>query len=241
MQLFIGMHDTNIARHFKAQRAVRYLEGEVICSSDMMPDRLYILVSGLARCSLLGPNGSERLLYYRRHGCLLGDTAFFGQQNLPQGLHVVAVKPCEVIWVTYPQFRSVLAEQPQLALAMLAQAHAKVASLLEQLEYATFTDTFSQVAALILALASEASTAYAATGHKLLLNMTHQTMAAATGRTRVTVTYALNRLQDLGVIRLHKGKIEVLDIGALERCADQAYRPLDRQVHPDGRPLTSAR
>lgn len=241
MQLFIGMHDTNIARHFKAARVMRYAEGEVICSSDMMPDRLFILVSGLARCSLLGPNGCERLLYYRRHGCLLGDTAFFGQGNLPQGLHVVAVEPCEVIQVTYPQFRSVLAEQPQLALALLAQAHAKVASLLEQLEYATFTDTFSQIAALILALVSEASATSPPPGNRLLLNMTHQTMAAATGRTRVTVTYALNRLQDLGVIRLHKGKIEVLDIKALERCANQAYRPLDRQVHPDGHPLTSAR
>jgi CRP-like cAMP-binding protein len=44
-----------------------------------------------------------------------------------------------------------------------------------------------------------------------LIRMTHQSMAAATGRTRVSVTHALSKIQEAGAIRLSRASIEVLD------------------------------
>jgi hypothetical protein len=58
-------------------------------------------------------------------------------------------------------------------------------------------------------------------------------MAAATGRSRVSVTYSLGRLQSAGAIRLHRGRVEVLDekmLLRLSRKEDASFVPYAREA-----------
>lgn len=219
----MGTRGIDIRQYFPNCKVVQYQAGEVVCDINSARTTVYILLEGLVRVNLMSSNGSERLLHYRRNGCFMGDTSCFGQNDLPLGLCAVAVEPSQVMEIPHDEFRSVLATTPDLGLTLLRQAHEKIASLMDQLEYAAFGNTVCQLAALIGAIAQEARAAGSHNEDRVRLNMTHQMMAAATGRTRVMVTYALNRLQDLGVLRLHKGQIEVLDLAALARYADPAY------------------
>lgn len=173
--------------------------------------------------SILSTQGAERLLFYGHPGCLLGDTMCFGRQSdVPQGVRALAVTPCEVAKMPQREFRQRCVDHPELTLALLRRAYCKVAGLIEQLEYATFRDTTCQAAALLHAFWMETKRTSPSGDSAHLLNITHQMIAAATGRTRVSVTYALNRLRGLGAIKLHRGRIEVVDEEVLARYADEA-------------------
>lgn len=223
MNPFLHFGDDQLARHFGDYQVVRHADGDVVCDGFSARHFVYIVRSGMVRVSLLSMKGSERLLFYGRSGSLMGDTMCFSpQKDVPEGLRVVSMGPCEVIRVSHEKFRAACARDPELAMGVIARSYSKVSRLIEQLEYATFRDTTCQLAALLQALAQEAYPEGARSAPRLL-HMTHQSMAAATGRTRVSVTYALNRLQESGAIRLSRGHIEVVDDGLLDEFAQEAH------------------
>lgn len=228
MNLFLYIDDYDVCQYFATCRTVRYGDGEVICDPEVARHSVFIVRKGMVRVSLLSANGTERLLFYGRPGCLLGDIMCFTEKDLPESLQAVAAGPCEVLRVSHEQLRAACARNPDLAMALLAYAYSKLNSLIHQLDYATFRDTCSQLAALLHAFVQEARAAGTVPERHCLLHMTHQTLAAATGRSRVTVTYALNRLQDLGAIRLHRGRIEILDEAVLARHAKANQEPQER-------------
>jgi len=55
------------------------------------------------------------------------------------------------------------------------------------------------------------------------LKMTQQLIAEMLGVRREGVTVAARELQDLGMIRYHRGHITVVDRAAMERCAGECY------------------
>lgn len=212
MKPFLHWDEDDLAPHFERSRIVTKREGELICDVRSTRNNIYILRSGLLRVSLLSAKGAERLLFYGKPGCIVGDTMCFGhKEDVAPSLRVIAVVQCQLISVAHDEFRAACIHNPELAMSLLARAYSKIASLIEQLEYASFHDTSSQVAALIHAFASERRDSGSSAGTMRLLHMTHQMMADVTGRTRVSVTYALNRLQHAGAIRLYRGRIEVLN------------------------------
>lgn len=220
MNPFVHLDEDGLLDYFDACRSISHDDGDLVCDDASASENIYIVRSGTVRVSILSHNGGERLLFYGRSGCLLGDTLCFSEQaEVPVGLQVIAMGPCEVVTLSHQRFRAICATDVRVAAAVISRAYSKVARLIEQLEYATFRDTTVQLAALVQALANEA--AGAGPGNQpVRVKMTHQMMAAATGRTRVSVTYGLNRLQEEGAIRLGRGYVEVIDAARLQRHVD---------------------
>jgi CRP-like cAMP-binding protein len=73
---------------------------------------------------------------------------------------------------------------PELTYALLERAHNKISNLIEQVEVAAFQNTTAQVARLLNALWLETNRSRGSLGD--LLRLTHQEIATATGRTRVS-------------------------------------------------------
>lgn len=117
------------------------------------------------------------------------------------------------------EFRQLCSENADLVLALLRRAYGKVSCLIDQLDYATFRDTTVQVAALLHALWVETKGTTRSSDSGDLFKVTHETIAAATGRTRVSVTYALKRLRTIGAVELYRGRIEVRDAAFLARLS----------------------
>lgn len=190
---------------FRNQPTEVYREGAFIGNHSSTRGRVLIVKSGTVRASILSPRGSERLLFYATPGCAIGDAMFFGEP-VNHGLRAVASTRCEIIKVRNGTFADALRDKPEVLMMMLTAACKKLTIAIEQLGYATFEDTTCQIADLLEAL----SGADADSTDTRVIRMTHQDLAEATGRTRVSITNALSRLQRAGMVRLSRGSIEVI-------------------------------
>lgn len=60
-----------------------------------------------------------------------------------------------------------------------------------------------------------------------VIQLTHQSLADMLGVQRTTVTAVTSALQERGLIRTHRGRVEVVDRGGLERAACECYRAVE--------------
>jgi CRP-like cAMP-binding protein len=220
MKTFLDRDPFDLGPFFSHCKSTYAEVGDLVCDSDSARRSVFLVRKGIVRCSILNSEGPERLTFYGSFGCLIGDTMCFGPKNdISDDLRAVAVTRCEIAKTSHSELKNHYANDPELALSLLRRAHAKVSILVEQLEYATFFDTTRQVAALLYALSAESKCCNFEHDSADLLQITHQTIAAATGRTRVSVTNALSRLRSIGAINLHRGRVEVVDEAALAQVA----------------------
>lgn len=215
MRPFVDSSDFDLSPYF-ARCPVLDFAADVLVFDVAKAERSIMLVeSGLVRVTVLNRDGAERMLYYKIQGGLLGDTSCFSGVDpvQPRGVRVVAVTPVRVRVMARLEFERLCRSNLDVTFALLKRAHRQIEHLAEQLAVATFQRTTAQVAGLIHALWLE--TQRADNGHGDLLRLTHQEIATATGRSRVSVTYAMNKLREHGAIGLHRGRIEVHDADAL--------------------------
>ncbi len=232
MQPFIQEDTFDVCRYFNGYRVRRYKDGDVVYDNHSAEDMIYIVRQGIVRVSMLSRQGFECLLFYGYPGCLLGDAMCFSLQTVSQGVLVVARGNCEVAQIKQSAFRAACAQHPELAMAVVRKAYVKFTSVLAQLEAAVFHDTVRQVASLVYAFSEQTRRKPDSRSEVSFLNITHQMLAAATGRTRVSITNALNRLQVEGAIRLRRCSIEVLDEKILLQYLDDV-RERDSEMRLD--------
>ncbi|MET0451856.1 MAG: Crp/Fnr family transcriptional regulator [Mycobacterium sp.] len=209
MKPFLSSADLDLTRFFEGARPLKFEPGAWIADIELLKEHALLITAGVIRISILTADGRERLLFYGSAGSIIGDYITFGDcANVPLGIQVHAISAVEALKLPQARLRAACAREPEILLSLLSWAYGKIATLIDQLESATFRDTTAQVAALLDAFDAESMRAGGSRG---LLDLTHQEIASATGRTRVSVTYALNKLQQAGVIALRRGHIDVLD------------------------------
>jgi CRP-like cAMP-binding protein len=225
--------DVDLRPLFEGRRRIRYQPGELINDRERSRTHVVLVTSGVVRASLITQRGAQRMLYYGVTGTVLGETGCFGDvSDLPPGIRGDALSEVETLCMPQREFRAAAEARPDIVLGLLRWTTRKVACLIEQLEAASFRDTTAQVAALLHAFWVETHRPDAPEANRRLLHVTHQDVASATGRSRVSVTYALNELQELGVVELHRGRVDVADPVRLRRISEQGSRPADRDVKP---------
>lgn len=213
MRPFLKLDCPALCEHFRSERGQIVEAGDFICDKLSTREHVVFIRSGTARISLVSPKGSERLLFFASSGCMFGDSMVFGRaEDVCLSLRGVAMDTCELIKVEHDVFRRTLVEHPELMWSVVDIAYRKFVIAIEQLEYAAFKDTESQVNDLLEAISNDGRGPDSPFAH-----MTHQDLADVTGRTRVSVTNALSRLRDAGKVRLSRGRVELLDRKA-DRC-----------------------
>lgn len=221
MKPFLSCDDLDMSPLFRTGRPVSFATGAKIADLDELMKHSLLITSGVIRISILTDSGRERLLFYGPAGSLIGDSITFGDHSeIPQGIQVHAISAVEALQLSHHDLRMACAAQPEVLLRLLSWAYGKIGTLIDQLEAATFRDTAAQVAALLEAFHAE-SRRVGPAGRSALLDLTHQTIASATGRTRVSVTQALNRMQRAGIIELRRGHIDVIDEERLAQIATE--------------------
>lgn len=242
MNPYVG-HVTNaLSNVTKGCRIVHFKPLRLVWDINSDPSRVYIITKGLIRFSILNSDGAERLMFYGKPGCIVGDILRLSRREDAEdfaGIRAVAVEVCEAAVMSDTEFLERCIREPELASVTITQAYQKIECLVQQLDQATFRDATRQVAGLLLALLRE--TRKNDGDEVRIVSSTHQMIASDTGKTRVTVTCALNSLQDVGAIRLRRGRIEILNEKMLvdrvktgrEDCvvpplADRAPRSIDR-------------
>jgi CRP/FNR family transcriptional regulator, cyclic AMP receptor protein len=169
-------------------------------------DCLYVVVSGRLKVMVGEADGKETIL------SILGPGEFFGEMGLiddnPRSASVVAIEPCELIAVTRTAFRRCLAENAELAMAVmrvlvrrLREADRKIGSL-------AMLDVYGRVARLLLDMSENVN------GQKVVTRrLSKQDIAKMIGASREMVSKVMKDLQTSGYIEVQGSTIVLLDPG----------------------------
>lgn len=179
-----------------------FLEGDRV-------DAIALLISGVVRVYKIGENGREITLYRFGNGqsCILTANAILNQTTFP-ALAIVE-KDSEAIMVPADTFRAWIDRYElwrDFVFKLLSQ---RLASVIEVVDEVAFRRMDARIAALLVDRARKLNP----------IHLTHQEIAAELGTSREVISRLLEDFTELGLIRLGRGQIEVLDPAGLQSRA----------------------
>ena len=202
--LFAGFPDEQLRTLVSVVTRRSAPRSSVIMATGDPIDSLYIVISGRLKVMMGDSEGKEVIL------SLLGPGEFFGEMGLiddsPRSATVVATEPCELISITKRDFKRCLAENFEMANAVmrglvrrLREADRKIGSL-------ALLDVYGRVARLLLDMAENVN------GQKIVTRrLPKQDIAKMIGASREMVSRVMKDLQIGGYIEVRGSTIVLRD------------------------------
>lgn len=188
-------------------------KGEVVFHEGDPGDTVHLVVSGHVFVRITTPQGDVATLR------VIGPGGHFGELALvapaARVATVRAVEGAETLVLSADTFTRLREQNPALDRALTAMMTAEVRRLSRQLVEALYLPVPKRVRRRLLDL----HRMYSVDGSTVALPFTQEDVAGLAGTTRPTANKELMALQESGVIRVGRGRIEVLDASALARRA----------------------
>ena len=195
-------------------RRRRFSRGDFVFHEGDPGDSMHLLAKGRVGIRVTTPLGDCATLM------VLGPGDYFGEMALispaPRNATAVAFEAAETLSIHREQFDELRAGKPGIDKFLLQAAIAEVRRLSHQLVEALYVPVDKRVLRRLLDLAalyrSEA-------GPPTIIPLTQVDLAQLAGTTRPTVNKVLRAAEDAGIVRIGRGRIEVLDAAALTQRA----------------------
>lgn len=195
-----------------AARPRRYERGEVIVRQGDEAGSLYIIETGRVSVRLLGPSGDSVILTVMGPGEVIGEMAVLVQRH-ERTASVQAVDDVVVRVLRKEDFDR-LRQQHAVVNDFLLHVLARRADRLSRLVMeAHHLPVDRRLARRLL----EAGRLFVGDRLPVVLPLTQDEIAQLAGTTRPTANQVLRRLEADGVVRLVRGRVELLDIAGLRR------------------------
>lgn len=200
----------DLASHARVESVAR---GRVLASEGDIPDRLGVVVAGKVKIYHLGADGRELTFETVTSGEPIGAVAALAGSRYPAT--VEAATDATIAWLPRETLFELIESQPSVARSLVADLARRVVNFTEVATTLSM-DVPSRVAGFLFqrALAGGHTTS---DGLVVGLGMTKGELAAALGTVPETLSRALARLRDDGVLEVRGREVVVKDVGALAR------------------------
>ena len=189
-----------------------YEKGEVIFFENDSVKKLYLLVNGKVKLSMLSAEGKEKVLTILQEGDIFGELSLFDED--PHPLTAEVMDDARLLIIPWNEMEKMIQDRPSLAIKIIEALSKKTRLLTSQVRELVFQDAAGRLASLLSRLAEDFGREIEA-GTVIDLVLTHQEIANLIGSSRVTVTKLINRFIDDGVITIKKRKIIIIDFESL--------------------------
>ena len=166
----------------------------------------WVIESGTVKIGMYKPDGEFRLLVLLGKGDSYGELALFAKT--PRAVDAVADGTVTARWIDAAAFERAIGEDPDVLRKMVATLSIQLQETLNLLSALGAGSAHARIAATLLNLGRQLPSAR-------LINLGHQELGELTGLTRVTVNKSLKRLEQLGAVRRHYRKLELIDLHVL--------------------------
>ncbi len=193
----------------RATRTCHYPAGAVLLMEGDPCPGLWIVESGRVKASLLSPSGREHILALYGPGEVINELSAFDSASSAITLETLA--ETRLVVISCPVFQKLLDEHPavaQAALKRLARYGRQLVATIADLSLRTVT---ARLAGLLLDSAMQSCDA----------TMTRSQMAARLGTVREVVSRSLRDLERLGLIRIERERIILLQPRELAQLAER--------------------
>ena len=207
VSIFSGVGQDSLERIAGITQEKTFPKKSIIFHEGDRGDTLYILKSGRVKISKITEDGREKTLALMQPGEFFGEMAIFDEQ--PRSATAEVLDEQAVVYTLAKRdFERLIIEHPTIALKIMRDLTRRIRLVNQQVEDLAFKDVHERVASTLKNLAEVEGRPI---GSKVLINlkMTHQDLANMVGSSRETVTRALNRLQDEGIISISHQQITI--------------------------------
>ena len=201
-----------------------FAKGRIIYGPEHPADRLFLLVRGRVKVNTTRDDGYETI------GRLISPEGLFGEAVLVGGRpteSAVTLEPATVMSWSRDEIEHQTEREPRLGLALAQYLVRQCINLQERIESMAVHKTPERVMVALIQLADQMGTLQP-DGATRLPSFTHRTVAEYIGTSREIVTYQMNRLRRLGLIRYTRRYIDVMAPGMVEALRQQGIQ-LQRQ------------
>lgn len=203
-----------------------FAAGETIALRGQDVDALFAVLQGRVKLSRSSLEGKEQTLYVFGPGepfCLCG---VFGTGRFLAD--AVALSHCRVFILSRQEFDRAAHDHPALLRNMVEVLSGRLRQAMELVESLALREIPQRVAAYLLTLPADtpqgcndpAQQGQPEPGYPVELGMTHRELAKIVGATPETLSRALRRLDEEGLVTVSGGRIRLLDPEALRQRAE---------------------
>ncbi|PTV99078.1 CRP/FNR family transcriptional regulator [Halanaerobium saccharolyticum] len=189
-----------------------YEKDEVIFFENDSVKKLYLLVNGKVKLSMLSAEGKEKVLTILQEGDIFGELSLFDED--PHPLTAEVMDDARLLIIPWNEMEKMIIDRPSLAIKIIEALSKKTRLLTSQVRELVFQDAAGRLASLISRLAEDFGREIEE-GTVIDLVLTHQEIANLIGSSRVTVTKLINKFIDDGMITIKKRKIIITDFESL--------------------------
>lgn len=209
--LFADLPEVALAAIGHIVRVRSYAQGATIIDHGSTDSDVFLLFEGQLVAKRFSASGQE--FGYRR----LPQYSYFGElaalDGSPRSVSIIALSDARIGCIPAADFRALLDSWPALATTLLRDLARRVRELSDRLFEVSTVSVGGRVAAEVTRLALAAGVSG---GGGVVTDMpTHAELAAAIGGQRETVTRALNRLVDAGIVAKQGRSLIICDFEAL--------------------------
>lgn len=199
--------EATIAALVRIAAPIQRPAGTVIQVEGDQAEAMYIVASGRVKITRIGAGGREQVLNVIPRGGHFNTVPMF--DNGPCPANAEAITEVQLLVLPRAAVQRVVEEHPPLALALLREFTGRVRHLVDLVDNLALHTVQGRVAGLLL------DQAEAAERGQEVVPLTQADMAARIGTVREMVGRTLKTFESLGLIRIERGAISVVDRAGL--------------------------
>lgn len=212
--LFAGLDDEHLAQIAAIVHRKAFVKGESLFAEGEPAAGFYLLAKGGIKLCKISPDGREKVLHFVHPGETFAEAAFFGDGRYPAEAR--GVESGEVLFFPKESFMGLLERNPRFALNLIVSLSLLLRRFARQIEELSFAEVPNRLAAYLLELAERKSTSYQGK-YYLDLEMKKGELASRLGTVSETLSRALRKLKEEGLIEVDGSRVVILDRPALEK------------------------
>ncbi|MEX0350812.1 MAG: Crp/Fnr family transcriptional regulator [Paracoccaceae bacterium] len=189
-----------------------YDRGETIFLQEEEAKAVHVVLAGWVKLFRMSATGSEAVVSVFTRGESFGEAVAL--RNVPYPVSAEAVSPCDVMHIPSPVLLSLMREDAEIGISILAATFAHLHSLVAQLEQLKAQTGSQRVAEFLLNLCDDESGAC-----DVELPYDKMLIAGRLGMKPESLSRAFSRLKPMGV-KINRNHAKISDISALRGYAE---------------------
>lgn len=204
---FAGLPDRDLERIRPLIHERSYSKTEIVILEGDPCEAIYFVKSGRVKVFKTSPEGREQVLRIMRAGDTFNEVPVF--DGGPNPASVEAMEQSDLYVLSAEEMQYLMRDMPAVSRNVTRILANRLRHLVELVEDLSFRHVTGRVAKILLQHVREGGTD----------RLTQQQMATMAGTAREMVGRALKGLEQAGAIKMERGRIVIVNAGALERLS----------------------
>jgi CRP/FNR family transcriptional regulator, cyclic AMP receptor protein len=212
-QLLRDLSDGERRQVLARTRRRQFARGEVLFHEGDPADTVHFIAEGRVMVRRSSPSGDSVAFLVVGPGRALGEVALLSKDR-HRSTTVVALEPTTTLSLAFPEFERLCEENPGIQRLLATLLAARVKRLSDHLVEALFLPSDRRILRRVVDLCEQYDSGGIARRVSIPLSQTD--IAELAGASRPTTNRVLRRLEEDGLVQLHRGRLDVTDRQGLQ-------------------------